>query len=113
MNDYVHDSPEAAKRKRRLESYLDPSCSYFPSDAVDRGGNTIVLDLNSRPLPDLSYLELDLEVLLGSVSPFSICSQQQVRRVYALFSGDTKSVEPPKRVDSHPPKQIFVLSVLQ
>src|ERR1700742_4337101 len=48
--------------KRQLESYLDPTCSYFPSDLVDRGGNTIVLDLNSRPLPDLRHLKLDVAV---------------------------------------------------
>ena len=51
--------------KRQLESYLDPSCSYIPSDVVDRGGNTIVLDLNSRPLPDLSHLKLDVAVFAG------------------------------------------------
>jgi hypothetical protein len=50
---------------RQLESYLDPTCSYFPSDLVDRGGNTIVLDLNSRPLPDLSQLKLDVAVFAG------------------------------------------------
>jgi hypothetical protein len=51
--------------KRQLESYLDPTCSYFPSDLVDRGGNTIVLDLNSRPLPDLRHLKLDVAVFAG------------------------------------------------
>jgi hypothetical protein len=51
--------------KRQLESYLDPTCSYFPSDLVDRGGNTIVLDLNSRPLPNLSHLKLDAAVFAG------------------------------------------------
>jgi hypothetical protein len=51
--------------KRQLESYLDPSCSYVPSDVIDQGGNTIVLDLNSRPLPDLSHLKLDVAVFAG------------------------------------------------
>jgi hypothetical protein len=51
--------------KRQLESYLDPTCSYFPSDLVDRCGNTIVLDLNSRPLPDLRHLKLDVAVFAG------------------------------------------------
>jgi len=51
--------------KRQLESYLDPSCSYIPSDVIDRGGNTIVLDLNSRPLPDLSDLKFDVAVFAG------------------------------------------------
>ena len=51
--------------KRQLESYLDPTCTYFPSDLVARAGNTIVLDLNSRPLPDLSHLKLDVAVFAG------------------------------------------------
>ena len=37
----------------------------FPSDLVDRGGKTIVFDLNSKPLPDLSHLNLDVAVFAG------------------------------------------------
>jgi hypothetical protein len=35
---------------RQLEGFLDESVSYIPSDIVDRGPGTLVLDLNSRPL---------------------------------------------------------------
>lgn len=38
---------------RQLEGFLDPGVSYTPSDIVDRGPGTLVLDLNSRPLPPL------------------------------------------------------------
>ncbi|ORA20737.1 hypothetical protein BST14_01835 [Mycobacterium arosiense ATCC BAA-1401 = DSM 45069] len=48
---------------RKLERYLDPSCTYVPSDLADRGPGTIVCDLNSRPLPDLP--DYDTAVLLG------------------------------------------------
>ena len=52
---------------RTLEKYLDPSCSYIPSDLVSRGSDTIVFDLNERPLPDLTYLALDVATLAGVV----------------------------------------------
>ncbi|ETB33475.1 MULTISPECIES: class I SAM-dependent methyltransferase [Mycobacterium avium complex (MAC)] len=48
---------------RKLERYLDPSCTYVPSDLTDRGPGTIVCDLNSRPLPTLP--DYDTAVLLG------------------------------------------------
>lgn len=51
--------------KRVLERYLDPSCSYVPSDIVDRGPGTVVCDLNQRPLPDLGAGAYDVAVLLG------------------------------------------------
>ena len=51
--------------RRWLESYLDPSCSYIPSDLVDRGPGTIVCDLNKRPLPDLRHLRADVAVFGG------------------------------------------------
>ena len=35
---------------RNLERYLDPSCTYVPSDLVDRGPGTIVCDLNKGGL---------------------------------------------------------------
>lgn len=50
--------------RRQLEQYLDPSCSYVPSDLVSRGPGTIVLDLNRRPLPDLGR-RFDVAVLAG------------------------------------------------
>jgi len=50
--------------RRLLEQYLDPSCTYVPSDLVSRGPGTIVLDLNRRPLPDLGR-RFDVAVLAG------------------------------------------------
>ena len=34
-----------------LRNYLPEGCQYTPSDLVDRGGGTIVCDLNARELP--------------------------------------------------------------
>jgi hypothetical protein len=50
---------------RRLERYLDPSCTYVASDIVDRGPGTILYDLNRRPLPDLGESGYDVAVILG------------------------------------------------
>src|SRR5262249_45361998 len=50
---------------RLLGRYLDPSCTYVPSDLVDRGPGTIVCDLNKRPLPDLGENAYDVTVLIG------------------------------------------------
>lgn len=49
---------------RILERYLDPSCTYTPSDIVDRGPGTFVCDLNERPLPDLGD-GYDVAVIMG------------------------------------------------
>ena len=35
-----------------LKEMLDPSCSYTPSDLVERAPGTFVCDLNKNPLPD-------------------------------------------------------------
>jgi hypothetical protein len=51
--------------KRRLETYLDSSCSYMPSDLVDRGPGTVICDLNQRPLPDLRHLNRNAAVFVG------------------------------------------------
>lgn len=51
--------------RRQLERYLDQSCTYVPSDLVDRGPGTIVCDLNQRPLPDLSRVRPDVAVFGG------------------------------------------------
>jgi hypothetical protein len=51
--------------RRQLERYLDPSCTYVPSDLVDRGPGTIVCDLNQRPLPDLASVHPDVAVFGG------------------------------------------------
>jgi len=56
---------EFGAANRHLERYLDPSCSYVPSDMVDRGPGTIVCDLNERPLPDLGANVYDVAVFIG------------------------------------------------
>jgi hypothetical protein len=49
-----------------LKRYLDSSCTYFPSDLVDRGPGTIICDLNKRPLPDVkAALNSDVAVFAG------------------------------------------------
>jgi hypothetical protein len=42
---------------RQLEAFLGQGISYTPSDIVDRGPGTLVLDLNVRPLPRLSNVD--------------------------------------------------------
>ena len=50
---------------RRLESYVDPTCTYIASDLVDRGPGTVICDLNNRPLPDLGAMRPDVAVFVG------------------------------------------------
>ena len=50
---------------RRLEAFLDPSCTYTASDLVERGPGTFVCDLNRRPLPDLCPLAPQVAVFAG------------------------------------------------
>jgi hypothetical protein len=50
---------------RGLARHLDPSCSYVASDVIRRGPDTLVWDLNARPLPDLSRLDVDVAVFGG------------------------------------------------
>ncbi len=50
---------------RNLEQALDPSCTYTPSDIVDRGPGTLVCNLNERPLPDLGADVYDVAAILG------------------------------------------------
>ncbi|MEH2158309.1 hypothetical protein [Nostoc sp.] len=70
--------------RRQLELYLDKSCVYFPSDLVSRGSETIVCDLNVRPLPSLTNLQLDIAVFGGVLEyirdPYTLCTwlSQQV-----------------------------------
>jgi len=70
--------------KRILERYLDPSCSYVPSDIIDRGPGTIVFDLNQRPLPDLGPDAYDVAVFSGVL--------EYVREVPAVLDWLTKYV---------------------
>lgn len=51
--------------RRQLEKFLDPTCTYIPSDLVERGPGTFVCDLNRRPLPGLSHLNVDTAVFSG------------------------------------------------
>ena len=51
--------------KRVFERHLDPSCTYVPSDIVDRGPGTLVCDLNDRPLPALGPDRYDVAVFSG------------------------------------------------
>ena len=51
--------------RRELESNLDPTCRYVAADLVTRGPGTIVLDLEARPLPDLSSFNFDVAVFGG------------------------------------------------
>ncbi|MBB3602414.1 hypothetical protein FHT40_002047 [Mycolicibacterium sp. BK556] len=50
---------------RTLEKHLDPSCTYTPSDLVDRGPGTLVCDLNEPPLPNLGKDTYDVAVIMG------------------------------------------------
>lgn len=56
---------EFGSGRRQLEKFLDRSCTYVPSDLVDRGPGTIICDLNRRPLPDLRYVKADVAVFGG------------------------------------------------
>jgi hypothetical protein len=51
--------------RRHLERLLEKSCVYTPSDLVNRGDGTVILDLNRRNLPDLSHLAVDVAVFAG------------------------------------------------
>jgi hypothetical protein len=70
--------------KRVLERYLDPSCTYVPSDIIDRGPGTIICDLNQRPLPDLGSSAYDVAVFSGVL--------EYVRDVPAVLDWLTKHV---------------------
>jgi len=51
--------------RRCLERYLPAGCSHVPSDLVDRGPDTIICDLNRRPLPDLAYVHANVAFFAG------------------------------------------------
>jgi hypothetical protein len=44
--------------RRLLEQTLPAGCRYIPSDLVDRGGGTLVCDLNASDLPDFPRVDL-------------------------------------------------------
>jgi hypothetical protein len=51
--------------RRQLQHFLAPGCTYFPSDLTQRSPDTIVCDLNRRPLPDLRHLNSDVALFAG------------------------------------------------
>jgi hypothetical protein len=51
----------------RLKAWLDDSCEYIPSDIVRRGPDTVICDLNRRPLPDFQHLRADVALFAGVV----------------------------------------------
>jgi hypothetical protein len=51
--------------RRQLELYLPAGCTYIASDLVDRGGDTLVCDLNVEPRPELRRLGVDTAVFGG------------------------------------------------
>jgi hypothetical protein len=51
--------------RRHLEGMLAPGCVYIPSDLVSRGPDTLVADLDARPLPDLAPQRPDVAVFAG------------------------------------------------
>ena len=57
--------------RRNLESQIDPSCTYIPCDIVSRGENTLILDLNAKPLPDLRHLRPDVAIFAGVIEYIS------------------------------------------
>jgi len=50
---------------RELQSYLDPSCFYVASDLTQRGEDTLILDLEDRPLPSLPGEPFEVAVFAG------------------------------------------------
>jgi hypothetical protein len=48
-----------------LKAFLDKSCEYVPSDIVKRGPDTLICDLNERPLPELSHVKANVAVFAG------------------------------------------------
>ena len=90
---------------RILERYLDPSCTYVPSDIIDRGPGTIVCDLNQRPLPDLGPNVYDVGVFSGVL--------EYVRDVPAVLDWLTKYVTvcvltyAPAKAKGHSPRGLL------
>jgi hypothetical protein len=51
--------------RRQLERFLPAGTRYVASDLVDRGPNTLICDLNQRPLPRVVDLHVDTAVFSG------------------------------------------------
>jgi hypothetical protein len=87
--------------KRKLESQIDPTCTYIPCDIVSRGKDTLVLDLNARSLPNLRHLNLDVAVFAGVIeyiadlgSLVTWLSQQASTCIASYERAQTQSCEP-------------------
>ena len=86
-----------------LERHLPQGSTYVPSDIVDRGAGTVVVDLNRRPLPELGR-EFDVAVLAGvleyvqSVPCLLSWLSQWVPTVIASYSCPTSRTHGPRRL---------------
>jgi hypothetical protein len=49
----------------KLQSHLDPSCFYVASDLIRRRPDTLLVDLEERPLPGLADEHFDVAVFAG------------------------------------------------
>jgi hypothetical protein len=68
-----------------LKKFLPESCSYTPSDIVDRGEGTIVSDLNAQHLPD--FPPHDVAVLSGVIEYVN-----NVPRLIAQLAGTVRVI---------------------
>jgi hypothetical protein len=75
----------------QLERYLPSGCIYFGSDLTSRTPDTIVCDLNARPLPDLRQVKADVVVFggvleyVGELPSLSRWLSRQTRSVVASY----------------------------
>jgi hypothetical protein len=75
----------------QLRRYLASGCTYVPSDLTARFPDTIVCDLNGRPLPDLRHLKADVAVFsgvleyIGDLSAVAKWLSQQTSAIVASY----------------------------
>jgi Methyltransferase domain len=90
--------------QRWLGSYLEPGCSYIPSDLVSRGPGTFICDLNKRPLPDLRAMRPDVAVFIGvmeyikDVPSIAAWLSHQVRICVASYTCEVTAQGTPRRL---------------
>ena len=58
--------------RRQLEHWLPAGCSYTPSDIVERGSDTLLCDLNRRPLPTLGRQALPQIAVFSGVIEYVV-----------------------------------------
>lgn len=73
--------------RRQLPHYLPQGCTYFASDLTKRSPETIICDLNRRPLPDLRHLNADVAVFAGVLEYV-----RDLPSVARWLSGQTRSI---------------------